>query len=145
MFSQHGRPNRSEEERMISVGDWLRTRVRVGQIVVVTMLGMGGLAGGLIFLVSQLGIWSMPQAVVQRYLTSVYARDYDFISATDKAVKSREEYLRENRPFTGFTLEATRQLASFIKYLEIQTEQQGNRATVTVKFVVRSEIYRPTR
>lgn len=125
---------------MIPGGDWLRTRVRVGQIVVVTILGEGGLAIGLVFLASWLGVWSRPQVVVQQYVASVYAHDYsrayELISGADKAVKSQEEYLRENRPFTRFTLEAARQLATYIEYPEIQTESQGGRATVTVKFIV---------
>ncbi len=53
-----------------------------------------------------------PEQVLRRYTTAVYARDYaqayQFIAEADKAYKSREEYLRENGPFEGFTLKLTR-------------------------------------
>lgn len=81
-----------------------------------------------------------PQQVVQRYAAAVYARDYagayELISEADRRYKSREEYLRENGPFEGFTLELARRLAAYIEFREIETEARGDRATVTVKFVV---------
>lgn len=113
--------------------------LRPGYVLIVALLVGGGLTLGLVFLVNRSGALSTPEAVVQQYMATVYARDYvsayELISATDKAYKSEEEYLRENSPFTGFTLEAARQLASYIEYPEIQTEMEGNRATVMVKFV----------
>lgn len=125
---------------MKSIVDGFRTRVRTGQVFVLAILAIGGLAVGLIFLVSQSRAVASPQTAVQQYMTNVYARDYErvyeFHSTGDRAVKSREEYLRENSPFTGFTLEVARQLASYIEFQDIQTEQQGDRAMVTVKFTV---------
>lgn len=134
---------------MTSINDWFHSRVskilgakRIGRIsqIVVVLLVLGALAAGLIFLANRLGVLASPQTVAQQYMASLYAQDYDrayaFISTADKAHKSREEYLRENSPFTGFTLEASRQLASYIKYPEFQIDPQGDWATVTVKFVV---------
>lgn len=126
----------------MAVIDWLRaTRsMRMGQLVVVAIVAAGVLAAGLVGLVSRSEARLGPEAVVRQYVASVYAHDYgrayEFISEADQAVKSRPEYLRENSPFTGFTLQAARQLASYIEFQEAQTEQQGDRATVTMKFVV---------
>jgi len=124
---------------MISTIEWIRTRLRAGQLLI--LLATGGLATGLIFWVNLSGTSSSPETVVQEYLASLYAQDYDrayeFISAVDRAYKSREAYLRENIPLTGFSLEAARQLATYIEYPEIQTEKQGDeRAVVMVKFAV---------
>jgi hypothetical protein len=115
--------------------------LRSGYVLIVALLIGGGLTLGLVFLVNRSGALSTPEAVVQQYMVRIYAQDYnlayELISTADQAYKSREEYLRENSSFTGFTLEAARQLASYIEYPEIQIEKQGdNRATVTVKFVV---------
>jgi len=116
--------------------------LRLGYVLIVALLVGGGLTLGLVFLVNRSGALSTPEAVVQQYMARVYAQDdyqraYELISTADQAYKSREEYLRENSSFSGFTLEAARQLASYIEYRETRTEKQGdNRATVTVKFVV---------
>lgn len=127
---------------MISVVDWFRTRLRSGPVLtLVALFVTGGLAVGLLFWINWSGALSSPDVVARQYLASLYAQDYErayqLISVADKAYKSREEYLRENKGFSGFTLEAARQLAFYIEYPEIQTEQQGDsRAIVTVKFVV---------
>lgn len=126
---------------MISVIDWFRTRRRASFILILILLAAAGLTAGLVFTFNRSGASSSPETVVRQYLTSLYAQDYDqayeFISAVDKAHKSREEYLRENNPFTGFRLEAAHQLASYIEYPEMQTENQGDdRAIVTVKFII---------
>ena len=126
---------------MSSAIDWIYARLRTGKVVAMLLLAAGGLAAGLVFWANRSGALSSPETVVQQYLTSLYARDYDrayeFIAATDKAYKSRAEYVRENSPFTGFESEAARQLASYIEYPKILTEKQGeDRAMVTVKFIV---------
>jgi len=61
-----------------------------------------------------------------------YAKAYALISAADREHKPREEYLQETGSFTGFTLGLARRLASHIEHREIQTNIQGDRATVTV-------------
>lgn len=115
-------------------------RFRTTKVLVAVLLVIGGLAGGLIYWINQSEAFASPQKVVQQYMTSLYAQDYErayqWVSNTDKAYKSKEEYLRENNPFTGFTLEATRQLASYIEYPETEIERNGDRATLTVKFIV---------
>lgn len=81
-----------------------------------------------------------PEEVVRRYGAAIHARDYaqayELISDADRRYKSREEYLRENGPLDGFTQELAHKLAASIQYREIQTDLQGSRATVTVKFVM---------
>lgn len=119
---------------------WLRVQMRAGKAWGVALLVIAGLATGLVVWANQPGLGSSPERVVQQYLASLYAQDYgrayQFISQADKAYKSKDEYLRENRPFTGFSLEAARQLASYIEYREIETDMEEDRATLTVKFVV---------
>jgi hypothetical protein len=101
---------------------------------------VGGLATGLVSLIAHSGILLPPQAIVQQYITSLYAQDYgrayELIAATDRSIKSREAYLQENWPVTGFALEASGRLASFIEYRQIVVNQQGNRATVTMTLIV---------
>jgi hypothetical protein len=103
------------------------------------LLLLGGLAAVAVW-VYELGILSSPEAVARQYAATVYARDYerayDLISAADRGVKPRQEYLRENTPFTGFTLEASLQLASYIEYRNIRVDRQGDRATITAELVV---------
>jgi hypothetical protein len=82
-----------------------------------------------------------PEAVVEQYLANLYAQDYDrayeFIASIDQSYKSRADYIQENGGgFTGFTLEAARQLASYIQYSTIQTEPGPDRLRLTVKFTM---------
>jgi hypothetical protein len=73
--------------------------------------------------------------VALAYAQAVYARDYntawEFISATDKEVKSRQVYLAENASFTGLEQEVAYILAGWIQFTETDVQIGGNRATVT--------------
>ncbi|MBV7337928.1 cytochrome c oxidase assembly protein [Chloroflexi bacterium TSY] len=118
--------------------------LRSGHTWVLIIFAIGGLAISLT-IASESGVFGLfddglPEAVVQHYVASIYAQDYesayDFISVADKIHKSREDYLRENDSFVGFTLEVARQLASYIEYPDIQVERQGGRATVIAKLIV---------
>lgn len=77
-----------------------------------------------------------PQTVVKRYITTVYARDYsrayDLLSASDKAVKTRTEYVQENGSFDGATRDLARRLATYIEFQKVQVERRGDRAKVSV-------------
>jgi hypothetical protein len=79
-----------------------------------------------------------PMAAVRAFGKAVLARDYaaayDLIAPGDRAYKSREEYLRENEPLSGFALQLTRELARLIRDDEYQVESQGNRARVIVRW-----------
>ncbi|HEX6384288.1 MAG TPA: hypothetical protein VF177_06430, partial [Anaerolineae bacterium] len=92
------------------------------------LLLLGGLTAVAVWVYGS-GTLSSPEAVARQYIATVYARDYeqayDLISAADRGVKPRQEYLRENTSFTGFTLEASRQLAAAIEFRDIQVERQG--------------------
>lgn len=115
-------------------------KVRTPKGLILILLVIGGLAAGLILWINRSGLFSSPEQVVRQYMTSVYAQDYEqayqLISEADKVYKSKEVYLRENNAFTGFTLEAARQLASYIDYPDFETDQDGDRATLTMKFIV---------
>ncbi|MFQ5898480.1 MAG: cytochrome c oxidase assembly protein [Candidatus Methylomirabilia bacterium] len=71
------------------------------------------------------------------YLEAVYARDYKeaygLISSADRQWKSQEEYLRENKFFTGAALTLARKLASFIEYRDVVTDVKNGRATMRFK------------
>ena len=120
--------------------NWLHTIVRSGLFRIVILVGAALLAGGLIYFRGQSARFADPQVVVREYMSKVYARDYDqvypLVSEVDKEYKSLEEYLRENSSFTGFRLEASRKLASYIEFKEVQVDVQGDNAVVTVDFVV---------
>lgn len=78
-----------------------------------------------------------PTEALKAYLKAVYARDYpaayDWISEGDREVKTREEYVRESGAFSGAALELARALASLIRFENLQTRIEGDRATVTFK------------
>lgn len=81
-----------------------------------------------------------PEAALTAYLRAVYARDYaaayDWVSAEDRTVKTREDYVRENGAFSGAALELSRALASLIRFRNLQTKTAGDRATVTLRAVL---------
>jgi hypothetical protein len=76
------------------------------------------------------------EAVIKDYIKAIYSRNYskayELTSTSDRQFKTLEDYVRENGPFTGLTLELAEKLASFITYKDIKTEIQGDRAKVTV-------------
>lgn len=126
---------------MISMIDRFPARLRAGPMLGLVLVAVGVLVAGLFFWVNYSGAVTAPETVAQQYLVSLYAQDYErayeLISTTDKSYKSRDEYLRENNPFTGFTLEAARHLATYIEFSETQLEQLGeNRLSVMLKFVM---------
>jgi hypothetical protein len=120
--------------------NWLHTTVQSGLFRIVIVTGAALLIGGLIYFQGQSARFADPQVVVREYMSRVYARDYGqvypLVSAVDREYKTLEEYLRENSSFTGFRLEASRKLASYIEFKEIQVEAQEDSAVVTVDFVV---------
>lgn len=118
-----------------------RSGMRTGPLLVIVILGLGGLATGILFWITQAEVFTSPELMVKQYMARVYAQDYsrayELISTEDKAYKSQEAYLQENNNgFSGFRLEAARRLASFIEFPEIQTDVQGDRAIVTVNYIV---------
>ncbi len=81
-----------------------------------------------------------PAEALKAYLTAMYARDYraayDWISAEDRKVKTREEYVRESGAFSGAALELARALASLIRFENFKAKIDGDRATVTFKAIL---------
>jgi hypothetical protein len=108
----------------------------------VTIVGFwaGVLLGILILLITHrqaVKTTALPENVAKVYLKAVYAQDhgaaYQWISEKDRKYKSEADYLRENPPFSGRALELTRKLADMIESSNIQTETEGNKATVSFK------------
>ncbi|MCH6545107.1 MAG: cytochrome c oxidase assembly protein [Deltaproteobacteria bacterium] len=77
---------------------------------------------------------SQPQYTLQQYLTAVYARDYNtayqWISAEDREVKSREQYLRENPSFSGPALRLVRSLAGRMEINDMRSTDHGDKTTL---------------
>lgn len=101
--------------------------------VILLMISLGGPAGAV-------RPADAPEAVLKRFLTAVYARDYpsayQWISREDRKLKSKEEYVRESGAFSGAALEAARALASLIQFKDLRTTIEGDRATVTFTAVL---------
>ncbi|MCI0395750.1 MAG: cytochrome c oxidase assembly protein [Chloroflexi bacterium] len=81
-----------------------------------------------------------PDRVALDYARAVYARDYaaawEYVSAEDRQVKSRQAYLAENTSFTGLKQELAHTLASWIQFTETQIQVEDGRATVTTRVKV---------
>jgi hypothetical protein len=77
---------------------------------------------------------SSPQYTLKQYLTAVYSRDYDaaypWVSAADREVKSREQYLRENPSFYGPALRLVRSLAHRMEINDVRSADQGDKTTL---------------
>ena len=77
-----------------------------------------------------------PLAAVEGYARAVYARDYasayDYLSADDQAVISKDAYVAQYETFEGAQLEIAKRLAARIEFQNPQVMQTGNSATVTV-------------
>ena len=72
---------------------------------------------------------SEPVEVLEKYLKSLYARDfrqaYRFISAADRELKTRSAYVRERGSFDGVALEAARKLSGLIAIRPVTQQSDG--------------------
>jgi hypothetical protein len=109
-----------------------QTRLRVWRGIIV---------GTIIFVVATIHIGTAMAherqailAVLQAYLTAVYARDYatayQWISEADRRLKSPAHYEQDNQPFKGASLVLAQRLAREMVIQEAVVERQGDRATV---------------
>jgi hypothetical protein len=77
-----------------------------------------------------------PLVVLEKYLKVLYARDfrqaYRYISAADRELKSRTDYVRERGAFHGLALDAARKLSELIEIQPVKQEPDGARNRVTV-------------
>lgn len=77
-----------------------------------------------------------PDEVLRKYLKAFYARDfrqaYRYISAADRELKNRTDYVRERGAFHGVALDAARKLAELIEIRPVKQETDGARSRVTV-------------
>ena len=77
-----------------------------------------------------------PIEVLEKYLRSLYARDfrqaYRFISAADRELKTRSDYVRERGSFDGMALEAARKLSSRIAIRPLTQRSAGAQNHVKV-------------
>ena len=80
------------------------------------------------------GASTEPQEFLKQYLTAVYSRDYDaayqWVSAADREVKSREQYLRENPSFSGPALRLVRTLAHQMEINDVRSADHGDKTTL---------------
>lgn len=78
-----------------------------------------------------------PEDVALEYGRSLYASDLErawrLISAEDQRVKDERTFRREGGSASGFALEVSRQLASFIEATAMETKIGGDRARVKLK------------
>jgi hypothetical protein len=85
------------------------------------------------------GNQSEPVEVLTKYLTALYARDfrqaYKFISAADRQLKTRNDYVRERGPFDGFAHEVARKLSGFMEIRPVAQHIEGvkNRIRLALK------------
>jgi hypothetical protein len=79
-----------------------------------------------------------PVQTLTKYLRFIYSRDfkqaYRFISLEDKRLKEESIYVRERGPFSGFALEAAKELSKFIEFTPAQIKIDGDRARVMLAF-----------
>jgi hypothetical protein len=72
---------------------------------------------------------SEPVEVLEKYLKSLYARDfrqaYRFISVADRELKTRSDYVRERGSFDGVALEAARKLSGLIAIRPVTQQSDG--------------------
>ncbi len=95
-----------------------------------------GVVAAALFAVRQWNLTRLqPDMVALDYMKAVYARDYDhaweFISAEDKQVKTREAYLAENTSYAGLEQELAYILAGWIQFTQVKTGIVGDQATIT--------------
>lgn len=81
-----------------------------------------------------------PHEVIGEYLKVVYANDfhraYGYISAGDRELKSRADYVRERGALHGVALDAARRLSDLIEVRPLRQERDGERHRVTVALKV---------
>jgi len=79
---------------------------------------------------------SDPVVVLSKYLKALYARDfrqaYSFISAADRQLKTRADYVRERGPFDGFAREVARTLSASIEVRPLKQQIEGAKNRVTL-------------
>jgi len=93
-----------------------------------------------------MGVWFLfsgcaqeegPEAVAIEYARALYASDparvYRLISSEDRRVKPEAAFVQERGAVSGFALEVTRQLASFIGATPVEKTIREERATVRLK------------
>jgi len=82
---------------------------------------------------------SEPVEVLTKYLKALYARDfrraYNFISAADHQLKTRNDYVRERGSFDGFAHEVARKLSGFMEIRPVSQQVDGatNRLRLALK------------
>lgn len=78
-----------------------------------------------------------PEGVALEYVRALYASDlvraYRLISSEDRRVKSEAAFIQERGAASGFALEVTRQLASFIGATPVEKTIRGEGARIRLK------------
>jgi len=79
-------------------------------------------------------------ATVESYLRATYARDfgrvYDHLSSSDQQVRTRQNFMNSQGPYSGFTLEVAQQLAGFMKIWLIDRQVSSSRLIIKIGYRV---------
>ena len=103
------------------------------------LLTVGTLSAPLLLWLGSERRQEQPFDVLVKYLKVLYARDfgqaYRYISAADRELKSRRDYVRERGAFHGVALDAARKLSELIEIRPMSQERDGrlNRVTVALR------------
>lgn len=81
-----------------------------------------------------------PAKALQAYLRATYARDfaeaYRLISSADKKVRDANRYIQQRGAFSGFILEAAKQLSEAVEIEPLQQRYEGDRVKIRVRYRV---------
>ncbi len=109
------------------------TLLKIGSALLAVGVGLGGF----LTLRERQFANRPPDEIALAYARVVYARDYaaawEFVSASDKQYKTREQYLAENALFAGLEQDLAYTLAGWIQFTETNVQIDGDRATVITR------------
>jgi len=109
--------------------------------LLITALLIAGLAIGTYLFIQQTSTAAdRSRATLDAYLRATYARNfaaaYDYLSAADRQVRPRQNYVDSQGPYSGFTLEVAQQLARFMEIWLIDRQESGGRLIIKVGYRV---------
>ena len=110
------------------------------KIIFAALLAGIAVFGGYLLIASRNTQSNNPLAIAASYLRATYARDfadaYDHLSSADQQERKRQNFIDSQGSYSGFTLEASRKLASFMKVWLIAQEANRDRQVFKVGYLV---------
>ena len=111
-----------------------------GKIILAALLTAASVLGAYLLLPPRSTESNRPLATVDGYLRATYARDfaeaYDHLSSADRQERTRQQFVDSQGSYSGFTLEVSRKLASFMKVWVIGQEYSRDRRVIKVGYRV---------